>query len=41
MSKEQKNKNIVPSPDGGLLQEIVRQVKLVWLLFKDKRVNIF
>ena len=40
MSKE-KNKSIVPSPDGGLLHEIIRQIKLVWLLFKDNRVNIF
>ena len=40
MSKE-KNKSIVPSPDGGLLNEIIRQIKLVWLLFTDNRINIF
>lgn len=41
MSSKTKNKSIVPAPDGGLLQEIIRQVKLVWLLLKDKRVNVF
>jgi uncharacterized membrane protein YkvA (DUF1232 family) len=41
MSSKTKNKSIVPAPDGGLFQEIIRQVKLVWLLLKDKRVNVF
>jgi uncharacterized membrane protein YkvA (DUF1232 family) len=41
MSSESKNKSIIPAPDGGLLQEIIRQIKLIWLLLKDKRVNIF
>ena len=41
MSSKTKNKSIVPAPDGGLLQEIIRQVKLVWLLLKDNRVNVF
>ncbi|MFN2216776.1 MAG: YkvA family protein [Anaerolineales bacterium] len=41
MPSKTKNKSIVPAPDGGLLQEIIRQVKLVWLLLKDKRVNVF
>jgi len=41
MSKEPKNKSIVPSPNGGLLHEIIRQFKLVWLLFTDNRVSIF
>jgi uncharacterized membrane protein YkvA (DUF1232 family) len=41
MSLESKNKSIIPAPDGGLLQEIIRQIKLIWLLLKDKRVNIF
>ena len=41
MSKETSNKSIVPDPNGGLLHEIIRQIKLVWLLFKDNRINIF
>ena len=41
MSSGSNKKSIIPAPDGGLLQEIIRQVKLVWLLLKDKRVNIF
>ncbi|MFC2028353.1 YkvA family protein [Chloroflexota bacterium] len=41
MESEPGNKSIIPSPSGGLIQEIIRQIKLVWLLLSDKRVNIF
>lgn len=41
MSKNPQNKSIVPSQNGGFIQDVIRHVKLIWLLLKDKRVNVF
>jgi uncharacterized membrane protein YkvA (DUF1232 family) len=41
MSKEPKKTSIIPSQSGGLIQDVVRHIKLIWLLISDKRVNIF
>ena len=41
MSKEPEKKSIISSDNGGLIQEVLRQIKLIWLLLTDKRVNIF
>lgn len=41
MSKEPKKNSIIPFPKGGLIQEVVTQIKLIWRLIADKRVNFF
>lgn len=39
MKKDSENKSIISSENSGLVQEFLRQIKLIWLLFTDKRVN--
>jgi uncharacterized membrane protein YkvA (DUF1232 family) len=41
MSKNPQNKSIIPSQNGGLIQDVIRSIKLIWLLLTDKRVNVF
>ena len=41
MPEEPKKKSIIPSKNGGLIQDFVRHIKLIWLLIQDKRINIF
>ena len=41
MPEGSKKKSIIPSQNSGLVQDFVRHIKLIWLLIKDKRVNIF
>jgi len=41
MSEEPKNKSIIPSQNGGLIQDFIKHFKLIWLLISDKRINIF
>jgi uncharacterized membrane protein YkvA (DUF1232 family) len=41
MPEETKKKSIIPSQNGGLIQDFVRHIKLIWLLISDRRINIF
>jgi uncharacterized membrane protein YkvA (DUF1232 family) len=41
MSRDTQKKNIIRSNNGGMLQDVVRYIKLIWLLMSDKRVNLF
>ena len=41
MSEEPKKRSIIPSQNGGLIQDFIRHIKLIWLLISDKRINLF
>ena len=41
MPEGSKKKSIIPAQNTGLIQDVVRHIKLIWLLIKDKRVNVF
>ena len=41
MTNQQQGKKLIPNPNSGLINTFVRYLKLIWLLIKDKRVNIF
>ena len=41
MTNNQQAKKLIPTPNNGLFQNFVRYLKLMGLLMKDRRVNIF
>jgi len=41
MPEGSKKRSIIPLQNSGLIQDVVRHIKLIWLLIKDKRVNFF
>lgn len=41
MPERSKKNSIIPLQNSGLIQDIVRHLKLIWLLIKDKRINVF
>lgn len=41
MPERSKKKSIIPSQNSGLIQDVARHLKLIWLLISDKRVNVF
>ncbi len=41
MSEEPMKKSMIPSQNGGLIQDFIRHIKLIWLLIADKRINLF
>ena len=41
MPERSKNKSIIPSQNSGLIQDLTRHLKLIWLLIRDRRINIF
>jgi len=41
MPEGSKKKSIIPSQNRGLIQDVVRHIKLIWLLIQDKRINVF
>jgi len=41
MTEGSKKKSIIPSQNSGLIQDVVRHIKLIWLLLSDKRINLF
>lgn len=41
MPERSKKKSIIPSQNSGLIQDVGRHIKLIWLLIRDRRVNVF
>jgi uncharacterized membrane protein YkvA (DUF1232 family) len=41
MPEGSKKKSIIPSQNTGLVHDVVRHIKLIWLLIQDKRINVF
>jgi uncharacterized membrane protein YkvA (DUF1232 family) len=39
--KNPQESKIMRTPNGGLIQDFARYLKLIWRLMKDRRVNIF
>jgi len=41
MEKNPQENKLIRTPNGGLIQDVVRYIKLIWLLMTDRRINIF